>query len=103
AWVHLSGITPALSPGCDELADHILRQAKHHGYLTSFDVNYRPALWTVSQAAPRLLELGNQAHTVLVGLDEARALWGCDTAEDVAALITRPLNLVVKDAAHEAV
>jgi 2-dehydro-3-deoxygluconokinase len=40
---------------------------------------------------------------VLVGLDEAQALWGCGTAEEVAALLPGASHVVVKDSALEAV
>jgi 2-dehydro-3-deoxygluconokinase len=62
-------------------------------------VNYRPGLWPVASAAPVLLELAARASIVLVGLDEARKLWGVSSAADVRALLPQPSVLVVKDAA----
>ena len=94
--LHLSGITPALSPGCDRLVEHLLTRERRAR--VSFDVNYRPALWTVEQAAPRLRELARRADIVFVGLDEARTLWGAQTPEQVADLLTGPSTVVVKDA-----
>ncbi|MFK4639444.1 sugar kinase [Paenarthrobacter histidinolovorans] len=102
-WVHLSGITPALSASCSDLLDYLLAQAPAAGYQVSFDVNYRPALWGTDSAGPRLLELANKAAVVLVGLDEAETLWGCATTDEVAALLPGPRNLVVKDSSTEAV
>lgn len=43
ALVHLSGITPALSPGCRALVERALRPDRP--WPVSFDVNHRPALW----------------------------------------------------------
>lgn len=94
--LHLSGITPALSPGCDRLVEHLL--TRERSARISFDVNYRPALWTAEQAAPRLRELARRADVVFVGLDEARTLWGARTPEDVVGVLSGPSTVVVKDA-----
>ena len=94
--LHLSGITPALSAGCDRLVERLLTRARRN--LVSFDVNHRPALWTAEQAAPRLRELAQHADLVFVGLDEARALWGALTPEEVADVLSGPSTVVVKDA-----
>ena len=101
-WVHTSGINAALSPGCSKLTEHLLSQARKP-YKVSFDVNYRPALWDVHVAGPRLLELASMATVVFVGLDEAETLWGCSTAEDVSALLPGPRHVVIKDSVMEAV
>lgn len=74
ALVHLSGITPALSPGCHALVERALRPDRP--WPVSFDVNHRPALWTGRSAADVLRPLADRADIVLVGLDEAQALWG---------------------------
>lgn len=94
--LHLSGITPALSDGCDRLVEHLL--TRRRGNRLSFDVNYRPALWPVERAAPRLRELARKADLVFVGLDEARTLWGANTPDQVAELLDGPSAVVVKDA-----
>ena len=102
-WTHTSGINPALSPSCSALTEHLLDQAPVYGYRVSFDVNYRPALWSAETAGPRLLHLSKKASVVLVGLDEAQVLWGCTTPAQVSEILPGPRHLVVKDAATEAV
>ncbi|MBB6402852.1 sugar kinase [Arthrobacter sp. AZCC_0090] len=102
-WIHTSGINAALSRSCSELTEQLLTQAPTVGYKASFDVNYRPALWSVDVAGPRLLELASRAAVVFVGLDEAETLWGCATADDVSSLLPGPRHVVVKDSATEAV
>jgi 2-dehydro-3-deoxygluconokinase len=89
---HLSGITPVLSSSCASLVDRLLRSRR-----CSFDVNYRPKLWPVAEAAPVLLGLARRASIVFVGLDEARTLWDVSSASDVRALLPEPSTLVVKD------
>jgi 2-dehydro-3-deoxygluconokinase len=97
---HFTGITPALSVTCRELVEAALGR---HRPAVSFDVNYRPALWSQAPAA-LLRRLAQAADIVFVGLDEAQALWGEDLRDpgDVRALLPRPRVLVVKDGARAA-
>lgn len=103
ALLHLSGITPALSNSCRALVERALRPERP--YPVSFDVNYRPALWSDrATAADVLRTLADRADIVLVGLDEAQALWGdaVTDARSVRALLAGPWVLVVKDGARAA-
>lgn len=97
AIVHLSGITPALSVSCAELVDAVFKRVALSRASLSFDVNYRPSLWPVGAAAPALRGLANRADIVFVGLDEANALWGCSTPDDVRTILPDPERLIVKD------
>lgn len=101
---HLTGITPALSDGCRELAIAAPDAARRVGAAVSFDVNYRPALWdTVPDVLLR--GLADRADICFVGLDEAQSLWRPTprTANDVRALLPGPRVLVVKDGPTAAV
>ena len=49
-WLHLSGITPALSPSCANLILDALKTAKEKGITVSFDGNFRSRLWTWEEA-----------------------------------------------------
>jgi 2-dehydro-3-deoxygluconokinase len=96
--IHLTGITPTLSPTCAAAVDSAIEAARERGVHVSFDVNFRPALWPApSAAATELLGFAQRCDAVLVGLDEAMALWGVTTADDVRALVDAPSTLVVKD------
>jgi 2-dehydro-3-deoxygluconokinase len=100
--VHLTGITPALSPTCDELVEAILKRPRNT--VISFDVNYRPALWPDrAAAADRLRELADSADIVFVGRDEGELLWGARDAAALRSILQAPRTLVVKDADTEAV
>jgi 2-dehydro-3-deoxygluconokinase len=99
--IHLSGITPALSPSCAELIDVALTD-RLPGARYTFDVNYRPRLWPIEEAAPRLAAYADRADIVFVGLDEAATLWGVSTAEDVRGVLPHPSTVVVKDGANGA-
>jgi 2-dehydro-3-deoxygluconokinase len=101
-WIHTTGITPALSASCSALVEHVLDHAAEWNATVSFDINFRPGIWSVQEAAPRLLALARKATVVLVGLDEAAVLWGCVTAADVRALLPDLPYLVVKDSSIDA-
>lgn len=49
-WLHLSGITPALSKNCRKLVTDCLKVAKEKGIIVSFDGNFRSKLWTWEEA-----------------------------------------------------
>ena len=49
-WLHLSGITPALSPSCADFILACLKAAKEKGLTVSFDGNFRSTLWTWDEA-----------------------------------------------------
>jgi 2-dehydro-3-deoxygluconokinase len=99
--VHVTGILPALSDSCRRVTERLLTDLG--ATTTSFDVNYRRALWEPEQAAPVLRELADRAGISFVGLDEAHALWGTETADDVRRLLPNVRELVVKDSERPAV
>ncbi|WP_256388035.1 sugar kinase [Allokutzneria sp. NRRL B-24872] len=99
--VHVSGITAALSPSCLDLLRAVLRD-RRGDYLVSFDVNWRPALWERGGGPELLRELADSADIVLVGSDEAEALWGTDDPAQVRSLLPGPKTLVVKQGADGA-
>ncbi|MFJ6281253.1 sugar kinase [Arthrobacter subterraneus] len=97
--VHVTGITPALSSSCNQLVAALPGRLRTIGAKLSFDVNYRPGLWPVAEAAPVLLNLASQADYVFVGRDEAELLWGTTTPASIRDLIGPTGKLVVKDGA----
>jgi 2-dehydro-3-deoxygluconokinase len=100
-WLHLSGITPALSDGCAALTEAIVTRPTP-GRTVSFDLNWRPALWTGRDPA-LLLRLARRCDLVFVGQDEAETMWGLTEPDQVRRLIPGPRTLVVKRGAEGAV
>ena len=49
-WLHLSGITPALSANCRKLMIDCLKIAREKGLTVSFDGNFRNTLWSWDEA-----------------------------------------------------
>ena len=83
--LHLTGIAPALSAGCRELAFQLAEQARAAGRLVSFDPNLRPRLWR-SQAdmIDTVNALAGLSDLVMPGLAEGRLLTGYANAPDIA-------------------
>ncbi|GGC96324.1 carbohydrate kinase [Tersicoccus solisilvae] len=102
--IHLSGITAALSDDCRALVERLLgrpRDTPRGRQRISFDVNWRPALWTGRH--PEVLRaLADRADVVLVGADEAEAAFGTTTEAGLRRLLPSPEVVVVKDGAVRA-
>ena len=96
--LHLSGITPALSPTAAATVEESICRAKAGGTLVSFDVNYRRALWSPDAAAAAGRKLLAQADIVFAGEDEAAMLVGPGAAGDLAERLRElgPAQVVVK-------
>ena len=61
-WLHLSGVTPALSASAREAARHAAELAAVTGTRFCFDLNFRSALWSADEAVPVLTELAKRAR-----------------------------------------
>ncbi len=99
AWVHVGGITAAVSPSCAAALDALL--ARPRGYRVSFDVNWREQMWPGGDPAP-VAALAARADVVLVGADEARRVFGTDDPAGLRAQLPGPELVVVKDGAARA-
>jgi 2-dehydro-3-deoxygluconokinase len=91
--LHITGITPALSPGCLKTLEAAMDMARRHGIRVSFDPNIRFKLWSVEQARETLGSILPKCDMVLPGLDEAELLLGTSGAEQS---IDRLLKMGVK-------
>jgi 2-dehydro-3-deoxygluconokinase len=98
AWLHLSGITPALSPSAREAVRHATELTSAATTRFCFDVNFRSALWSPDEAVPVLTELAKRADLLLATLEEAALLTGTttdDPAHAASALASLGPQLVV--------
>ncbi len=78
AFLHLTGITGALSPECAEFLTWAAKTARAAGVRVSYDVNYRSRLWEPAAARAATEALLPDVDVLLVGDEEAAALWGWD-------------------------
>ncbi len=92
--LHVSGITPALSPGAREAVLSAVEVAAEAGVRVAVDVNYRSRLWTADLARPVLADLASRADVLFAGEDEAELLTGSPDPEALAVL--GPSEVVVK-------
>jgi 2-dehydro-3-deoxygluconokinase len=93
-FLHLTGITPALSEDCRAFT---LWAAGEAGARVSFDVNYRSKLWGTERAREFIEEMLPNVYVLFAGDEEARALWGRDDEALVRELARKgPEEVVLK-------
>ncbi len=87
--LHLTGITPPLSPGCQHIVAEAIHRAREQGVAVSFDVNYRGKLWSAAAAAATLLPLMQNVDLLFCSSRDAQTLFACrgTPAERVAQLV----------------
>jgi 2-dehydro-3-deoxygluconokinase len=92
-WLHLTGITPAISTSARAAATKARDTARDAGLQVSLDINLRRRLWTDERAAPVLRDLAAGVDVVFGSLDELAVLAGADLATDPAALAASVASL----------
>lgn len=80
-FLHLTGITPALSSECRKFTRWAAEQAREHGVRLSFDVNYRSKLWPEKAAREFAEEMIPETDLLFVSAEEALVLWGREDVE----------------------
>ncbi len=84
--LHLTGITPALSPQARAIFHRLINRARERNVPISFDVNYRAKLWTAQEAARELEEPCHAADLLFCTRSDAAELWGL--TGDPASVLT---------------
>lgn len=74
-WLHLTGITPALSANCRALIQRALDEAKRAALPVSFDVNYRARLWSPQEARRVLEPMLDQVAVIFCPLRDAHTVF----------------------------
>ncbi|RXJ02108.1 sugar kinase [Anaerobacillus alkaliphilus] len=75
-YLHLTGITPALSDSCYEAILKAIAFAKKHKVTVIFDPNLRRKLWSEEKARSVLLEIAGLVDIILPGVDEGKFMFG---------------------------
>ncbi len=80
SWLHLSGITPAVSRSAAESALRAVRAARARGVSVSFDCNYRAKLWERWHGSAKtiLAELVNEADLLFAEQRDIGLILGRD-------------------------
>ena len=72
-WFHTGGIFAALSETTPAMALEAMREARRHGAIVSYDLNYRPSLWQAIGGKARAREVNRELVgqvDVLLGNEE---------------------------------
>jgi 2-dehydro-3-deoxygluconokinase len=98
ALLHVSGITPALSPQAEATLRDAVHAAKAHNVMVSFDLNFRGNLWSPEKAGSLYRDIIPLADIVFAGDDEAAIAVGPGGPEELARRIAAlgPSQAVIK-------
>jgi len=73
--IHITGITPALSPSCRKAVAKMKRLAKANGSSVSFDTNIRPKLWKDKADARETISQYLDSEIVFTNLEDLFFIW----------------------------
>ncbi|MFZ4451400.1 sugar kinase [Salibacterium aidingense] len=85
-YLHISGITPALSDTCQKMLFEAIKIAKRNGVKVVFDPNLRRSLWSEEEARETLLALAAKADIILPGLAEGAFLFETEDPAELGRL-----------------
>jgi 2-dehydro-3-deoxygluconokinase len=96
-WLHITGITPALSQDAPDLSMECVKQAKAAGVTVSCDFNYRGKLWNYGKSAPEVMkELVNYVDVGIANEEDCQKSLGVtvDVAVESGELDTKKYELL---------
>ncbi len=83
-WLHVTGITPALSETCHAAVEQAIDLAREAALPVSFDPNLRLKLWTIERAREVLLPIMRRCTVLLGGREELNLLLQVSHPEEAA-------------------
>jgi 2-dehydro-3-deoxygluconokinase len=83
-FLHVSGITLALSESCLEIGKRAMHEARRRGAVVTFDVNYRQRLWGPDAAAASVRAVAPLLDVMICTAEDARDLFGAHGAPETA-------------------
>lgn len=81
--LHVSGISMGISQSACDSVFAAIRHARQYGTRVSLDMNYRPRLWSVEQALPRLQQALADTDLFFPSVDECQLLTGLSDIDDI--------------------
>ncbi len=96
--LHVTGITPALSPSARAATFAAVEEARAAGVPVSLDVNHRAALWSADEAGQVLADLVTRVDVLFAGDDEAGLLGATGEPEAIVKGLAAlgPAQVVLK-------
>ena len=82
-FVHISGITLALSDSCREIARRAAEAARARSASVTLDVNYRHRLWGRQAAANAVRDIASLVDVVVCTAEDARDLFHATSVEEL--------------------
>ncbi len=82
-WLHVSGISQAIGTAACDTVFEAIAHARAHGVQVSYDLNFRPRLWSAARAAAIARVTIASCDLFLPSIDEARALFGIDEPREL--------------------
>ena len=83
-WFHITGITPAVSASCAELALESTAEARKMGVPVSCDLNYRKNLWRYGKSAPEVMtQLAQNCDVLIANEEDCQKALGIHSEADV--------------------
>ncbi|RQP23360.1 sugar kinase [Piscinibacter terrae] len=82
-FLHCSGISQAISESARATVSEAMRMARSAGTRVSFDLNFRPRLWTAERALQALLETLPLCDIFFPSVDEVALLTGLTQVRDI--------------------
>lgn len=86
-YIHLTGITPALSQTCYEVVKHVMKLGKKHQIPVVFDPNIRYSLWNESEYIEVYKELLQYVDYFLPGESELKSIFPDFSEEESTNLL----------------
>jgi 2-dehydro-3-deoxygluconokinase len=83
-YMHVSGITLALSESSRGVAMQAMREARKRGALVTFDVNFRERLWDRQTAAAAAREVAPLVDVLVCTAEDALDLFGANEVPETA-------------------
>ena len=85
-WLHITGITPALSQSAADLSIECVKKARELGVTVSCDFNYRGKLWKYGKTAPEVMtELVKYVDVGIANEEDCQKSLGVSVDVDVEA------------------
>jgi len=83
-WLHITGITPAISESAMELSLEAVKVAKEKGITVSCDLNFRKNLWKYGKTAPEVMcELTKYVDVAIANEEDCQKALGVKVDVDV--------------------
>ncbi|MEA2654524.1 MAG: 2-dehydro-3-deoxygluconokinase [Chloroflexota bacterium] len=92
-WLHVTGITPALSADARTATARAVKLAKLAGMTVSLDLNLRRRLWSDQAAAPVLRQFAARSDVIVGSPDELAAVTGQTATDDPVELARAAIEL----------